>query len=598
MRSFRSFAPGALFRAPAAPLALAALLAVPAASFAQSGVALPPAGTASPRVGALETAYVQQLLQDQPSTATQAGIHAYDDRIADLSADGIARRDAAAHRELANIDVLLRSGEKLSDEDAADVQIMRSALERQLLDDEQEQRWKHDPSIYTSSASYAVYGLFSREFAPLAVRARSTIARERAIPALLAAGKANVTTVDPTSAELAKSNLAGAVTFFQTVVPAAFADLHDAALERELADANGAVVAALLDYQSAMSAGPLAHPSGTFAIGAASFARRLELQEGRALPLDLYERVGQRALDETKAAFVATAAKIDPAKTPAQVYADLGKQHPASENLLSTAQNSLAALRAFVERKHLVTLPAEFDVRVHETPSFNRQTSLASMNTPGAFEKVATQAYYYVTPADPAWTPAQQEQHLSFYNDYAFPIISAHEVMPGHYLNFVLHKFQPLSLVRALSGNPSYSEGWAHYDEQLMVDEGWGDGDPRVRLAQLGLALQREARYLVGLREHTQGMTVDQGTAFFVDNAFMPEIVARREALRGTQDPLYGYYTLGKLEILKLRDDYKKKLGNAFTLQKFHDAFLSHGNPPIAVVRKLLLGPDDDGKLL
>ena len=280
------------------------------------------------------------------------------------------------------------------------------------------------------------------------------------------------------------------------------------------------------------------------------------------------------------------------------MYADLGKQHPPADKLVATAQNDLIALRAFVERKHLVTLPPEFDVRVAETPSFNRQTSFASMNTPGAFERVATQAYYYVTPPDPAWTPAQQEQHLAFYNDYLLPVVSAHEVMPGHYVNFVLHKYQRLSIVRALSGNPSYSEGWAHYDEQMMVDEGWGEGDPRVRLAQLQAALQREARYLVGLREHTQGMTVDQGARFFQDNAFMTEIQARREALRGTQDPLYGYYTLGKLEILKLRADYRKKLGGAYTLQKFHDAFLAHGNPPIAVVRKLLLGADDDGKLL
>jgi uncharacterized protein (DUF885 family) len=577
---------------------LAALMLGPAPSGAQSGIALPPAGTTSPRLGALETAYVQQLFADQPSAATQAGIHAYDDRLPDLSAQGYAARIASAHAMLAELDTLQRTGGPLNDEDAADVQIMRAALERQLLDDETEQRWKHNPSLYTSAASYAVYGLFSREFAPLADRARSTIARERAIPALLAAGKANVTTVDATTAELAKSDIAGTLAFFTVVVPAAFADLHDAALARELADANAAAVAAVRDYFDAMTTGPLAHPSGTFAIGASSFARRLELQEGRALPLDVYERVGQRALDETKAAFVATAAKIDPARSAADVFADLGKQHPSADALLTTAQSSLAALRAFVARKQLVTLPPEFDVRVRETPSFNRQTSFASMNTPGAFERVATQAYYYVTPPDPAWTPAQQEQHLSFYNTFAFPVISAHEVMPGHYLNFVLHKFQHLSLVRAISGNPSYSEGWAHYDEQLIVDESWGDGDPRVRLAQLALALQREARYLVGLREHTQGMTVEQGTRFFQDNAFMPEIAARREALRGTQDPLYGYYTLGKLELLKLRDDYRRKLGPSFTLQKFHDAFLAHGNPPIAVVRKLLLGADDDGRLL
>ena len=580
-------------------LALAALLIAPAAATTQETVLpLPPAGTASPRLGVLEREYVSDQLRDQPAFATQAGVHAYDTWLPDLTAAGFAHRIASAHDKLAGLDAFARSRELLNDEDAADVQIMRASLESVLLNDEQEQRWKHRPSQYTSTASGAVYGLFSRDFAPLADRARSVIARERAIPALLAAGKANVTTVDATTAELAKAEIAGAVTFFETVVPAAFTGLQDAALKQQLAEANAGAVAALRDYQSAMLAGALAHPSGTYAIGATSYARRLELQEGRPIPLDLYELVGQRALDETKAAFVATAAKIDAAKTPAQVYADLGKQHPAGDKLLATAQNQLAALRAFVERKHLVTLAPEFDVRVRDTPSFNRQTSFASMSTPGAFEKVATQAYYYISLPEPSWTPAQQEQHLSFFNDFALPIVSAHEVMPGHYVNFVLHKYEKLSLVRALAGNPSYSEGWAHYDEQMMVDEGWGDGDPRVRLAQLALALQREARYLVGVREHTQGMTVDQATAFFQANAFMPEIAARREALRGTQDPLYGYYTLGKLEILKLRDDYRKKLGSAFTLQKFHDAFLAHGNPPIAVVRKLLLGADDDGKLL
>lgn len=579
----------------------AVLLLAPVASTAQTGASpdagampLPPPGTASARLGALETAYVQNLFREQPSSATQAGIHTEDGRLPDLSAAGYARRIATAHRLLAELDAL----DALGDEDRVDVGIMRSALRREVLDDETEQRWRHDPAMYTSTASYAVYGLFSREFAPLAERARSTIARERAIPALLAAGKANVTTVDATSALIAKADIAGAVSFFRTTVPEAFSALGDPALRAQLAAANAGAVAALQDYAAFMSAGPLAHPSGTYAIGAESYATRLALQEGRAIPLDLYERVGQSALDTTKADFIATARAIDPAKSPYDVYQGLSRSHPSSAALLSTAQNLLGRLRAFVIAKHLVTLPAEFDVQVRETPVFGRQTSFASMNTPGAFEHVATQAYYYVTPADPAWTPQQREEHLGFYNTFAFPIVSAHEVMPGHYVNFVLHKSEKLSLVRAISGNASYSEGWAHYDEQMMVDAGWGDGDPRVRLAQLEAALQREARYLVGLREHTQGMTVDQATRFFQDNAFMPEIQARREALRGTQDPLYGYYTLGKLEILKLRDDYRKKLGAAFTLQKFHDAFLAHGNPPIAAVRQLLLGRDDDGKLL
>jgi uncharacterized protein (DUF885 family) len=583
-----------------AKLALLTLaVAVPAAAAAQSTPAapvLPPAGTDSPQLGALETRYIAERFATEPLSATSAGFHEYDDRLPDYSADGYARRIASAKRWLAELDALDTA--RLSPDDRADVAIMRAALESELLLDEDQQLWRHNPSRYTSTASNAIYGIFSREYAPLDVRMRSAIARERAIPALFAAGRANTTTVDPITAQLALTNMRGAVGFFRTTVPAAFASVSDPSLQADFKAANDAVLAALEAYISDMQAGPFAHPSGTYAIGARVFARRLELQEGRAISLDQYERVGMAALAATKAAFIATAKQIDPTQSPQAVYEALGRDHPAADDLLPTAQRELAMLRSFVESHHLVTLPAENDVRVVETPAFDRQTTLAAMNTPGAFEKVATQAYYYVTPVEPSWTDAQKEQHLAFYNRYAFPIISAHEVMPGHYVNFVLHKTQKLSLVRALSGNPSYSEGWAHYCEQMMVDEGLGGGDPKTRMAQLGLALQREARYLVGLREHTQGMTVDEGTKFFVDNAFLPEIVARREALRGTGDPLYGYYTLGKLEMLKLRDDYRKKLGSAYTLRGFHDAFLAHGNPPIAIVRQFLLGPNDDGHVL
>ena len=563
---------------------------------AQTTLQLPPPGTDSPHVGEIESRYVADRFASEPIVATNAGIHTYDDRLPDYSAAGYARRNAQAKAFLAELGRL--DSTALSPDDRADVAIMRSALETELVLNEEQQLWRHDPSRYTGTASNAIYSIFSREYAPPADRMRLAIAREREIPTLLTAGKENTTTVDSVTAGLALSNMRGAVEFFRTTVPTAFAGVADPALQAEFKAANDAAVAALEAYVADMQAGSLANPSGTYAIGPTLFARRLELQEGGPISLDRYERVGVAALEATKAEFIATAKRIDSAKSPGAAYAQLGHDHPTGDDLLAAAQHELAALRTFVESHHLLTLPAENDVHVVETPVFNRQTTLAAMNTPGAFEKVATQAYYYVTPVEPSWSDAQKEQHLAFYNRYAFPIISAHEVMPGHYINFVLHKTEKLSLVRALAGNSSYTEGWAHYCEQMMVDEGWGDGDPRVRLAQLGLALQREARYLVGLREHTQGMTVDQGTAFFVDNAFLPEAVAHREALRGTADPLYGYYTLGKLEILKLRDDYQRKTGSAYSLQQFHDAFLAHGNPPIAIVRRFLLGSDDDGQAL
>ncbi len=532
----------------------------------------------------------------EPTSATGAGIHDFDAQLADYSAQGYAQRTAFAHSWLKRLSGLNEA--TFAADDRYDIAIWKGSLERDLMDLEESQTWRHNPASYTSAASYAIYGLFSRDFAPLADRMRSALARERAIPAMLAAAATNVTTVDPITAKLAAANMRGTLRFFRDTVPAAFADVKDDTLQAQFKPVNDAVVASVQKYIDAETAGSLAHPSGTFAIGADQFARRLALQEGRALPLATYERVGIAALTATKDQFIALAKQIDPSKTPQEVADALGADHPAADDLVGTAQREIATLRAFVQAKHLVTLPTENNVLVRETPIFNRETSFASMNTPGAFEKNATQAYYYVTPVDPTWTASQTASHLGFFNNYAFPIVTAHEVMPGHYINFVLDKTQGLSMVRALSGNPSYSEGWAHYCEQMMVDDGWGNGDPKVRLSQLQQALQREARYIIGLREHTQGMTVEQAAAFFHESTFYGEAPSQREALRGTQDPLYGYYTLGKLEILKLRADYQKKLGAAYTLQGFHDAFLAHGNPPIGIMRQILLGKDDDGALL
>jgi len=203
-----------------------------------------------------------------------------------------------------------------------------------------------------------------------------------------------------------------------------------------------------------------------------------------------------------------------------------------------------------------------------------------------------------VTPVDPSWSANQKEEFLAQFNDFEFPIISAHEVYPGHFTNFSIDRNLDLSLTRKLSVSSEFAEGWAHYSEQMMVDEGWGNGDPRVRLAQLDEALLRECRYVAGVKLHTQGMTIEQAERLFTGQCFQTPQVAVEESLRGTQDPMYGYYTLGKLMILKLRSDYKKKLGSAFTLQKFHDELLSRGDPPLPLLRPFILGSSDDGKPL
>lgn len=572
-----------------AVLATLALLAAPAG-------AQPDRPLGDARLDALAARYFDDAWRLDPVDATDAGLHDQDDKLGSFSADAYAERLAVARHYLSELKAI--DPTTMGADASYDAQIFESKLEERILTLGTLESWKHRPELYTDTASDGVYSLLARDFAPLGDRVRSLVARERQLPAMLAQAQANVTSVDAVRAVIARQDIEGAIDFFSRVVPLGVAPLRDARVRAEFVTVNAAAIAALRAYLAALEAGPFAHPSGSFAIGRDRFAELLRLQELTPIPLETYESVGEDALEKTKADFVATARAIDPTKTPLAVAAELREKHPAADALLRTAADDVVALRQFVVAHHIVTLPPDDDVAVVPTPEFERATSFASMDAPGPLEKHATRAYYNVTPVEPGWSAERKEQHLGFFNDYAFPLISAHEVMPGHYLNFALDAHEKLSLIRRLMGSASFSEGWAHYDEQMMVDEGWGNGDPRVRLAQLSLALQRECRYLVGLREHTEGMTVEAATAFFEDNAFMAGEPARREALRGTVDPLYGYYTLGRLEILKLREDFRKASSAHYSLQTFHDEFLAHGDPPIAIVRKIVLGADDDGKLL
>jgi uncharacterized protein (DUF885 family) len=548
------------------------------------------------RLEALANRYFAAEWRVDPVRATEAGVHDYDDRLGSYAADAYAERTASARAYLAELRAI--DPGTMGADASYDAQIFQSHLEATILSLGTLETWRHKPSLYTSTASNAVYNLLARDFAPLPARVRSVVARERQIPTMLDAAKANVTTVDAVTAQLARIQIAGTISFFESAVPLAVAPLKDAALRAQFKEANDATLAALRAYLGELESGPFAHPSGTFAVGSERFAEMLRLQELTPVSLATYERVGVAALTRTKADFIETARAIDPTRPAQAVAVALGADHPPSDALLKKATGDVAALRAFVVTHHIITLPPDDDVKVVATPAFSRATTFAAMDSPGPLETHATEAYYYVTPPEPDWSAARKEQHLSFFNNAAFPIVTMHEVMPGHYVNFALVRHEKLSLIRRLMPSVSFAEGWAHYDEQMMVDEGWGNHDPRVRLAELQAALQRECRYLVGLREHTQNMSLADATKFFEENAFLAEEPARREALRGTADPLYGYYTLGKLELLKLRDDFRRIAGSHYTLESFHDVLLAHGDPPIAIARKIVLGADDDGKLL
>jgi uncharacterized protein (DUF885 family) len=552
-----------------------------------------PPADADAAYAALAQNYYSESFRLNPTEATQVGVHDYDDQLGDFSAAGVAKQLAADHAYLTKLDAMDSS--KLSPSVALDRTLLEYTLKDDILLNETLGEWQHNPDDYAQDASGAVFSVMSRDYAPLARRMAFAIARERLIPAMLADAKANITTVDAVTQRIAVEDAGGAVDFFKTSVPQAFAAVPDASLQADFKSANAAVVTAMAAYAAWIKA---LKPSGTFAIGSDAYRKRLLYEDGLDMPLDQYLAVGEKSLAQTRAQFVAVAHKINPKKTPLQVYLSITRVHPPPNALLDTAQRDLVRLRAFIEAKRIVSLPPNANIKVIETPPFERATTSAAEDSPGPLETVATQAYYYVTPVDPTWTHAQQEDFLAQFNDFEFPIISAHEVYPGHFTNFSIDRGLNLSLTRKLSVSSEFAEGWAHYSEQMMVDEGWGNGDPRVRLAQLDEALLRNCRYIVGVKLHTQGMTLEQAEHLFTAECFQTPQVAVEESLRGTQDPMYGYYTLGKLMILKLRHDYKRKLGAAYTLEKFHDELLSRGDPPLPLLRPFILGSADDGKPL
>ncbi len=542
---------------------------------------------------ALAHEFLYYGFKQSPTSASRVGVHTYDAQLDDMSASAIAGRILAGRNYLAKFVAI--DPKTLTTDDALDRALIINAIRDDLLSSATLQDWRHNPDIYTGLASGSIFILIGRDFAPLSTRLKDAIAREGAIPNLFAQAQANLTTVDAATQEIAAEQSAGSIGFFAQTVPQAFAGLHDAALQAQLKTANDAVIAALRSYVAYIKA---IKPGGTFSIGTDAYQKRLQYEDALNMPVAQYLGYGERALAKTRTWFIATAKKINPSESPEQVYASLAKVHPKPDQLLAVARNDLKRLRAFVINKHIVSLPPNANINIIPTPPFERAFITAAENSAGSLETVSTQAYYFVTPVDPSWPVARQEGFLAQFNDYQFPIISAHEVYPGHFTNFSIERGLNLSLTRRLLQSSEFAEGWAHYDEQMVVDEGWGNGDPHVRLAQLEEALLRECRYVVGVKLHTAGWTLGQAENLFVTQCFQTPAVALEETMRGTQDPMYGYYTLGKLMILKLRADYKKKMGAAYSLEKFHNALLAHGDPPIPLVRPLILGKADDGKPL
>jgi len=531
---------------------------------------------------------IDDHMRRNPSAATDLGIHTYNAQLDDVSHAAIVAESKALTDFRSKVDAIDPS--TLSLDAQLDREQLIRAFDAGILANDEIRQWEKNPDLYSSVVTNAAYVLMKRPFAPATERLKALIAREERMPAALDEARRNLSNPPEIYTKIALEQIEGNISFFRQDLPAAFEDVKDPGLRAAFAKSNDAVIRALGDYETYMKNTLLPVSKGSYAFGSDLYRRALAANEMIDLPLDRLLDIAERDRQKNETAFQETAKKIDPSKPADEVLAGLQKDHPDPSKLLQTTQDMLDSLRQFIESHHIITIPAGSQpAKVKETPPFMRSTTSASMDTPGPFETAKLEGRYNMTLPDPSKPKAEQEDFMRQWFSAAISNVSVHEVYPGHYVQFLYARQFPSDVRKVYSANTNV-EGWAHYSEQMMLDEGLHADDPRYRLAQLQDALLRDVRFIVGIKMHTQGMDWKEAAKLFETQGHQPGPVAESEAKRGTSDALYGYYTMGKLMILKLRDDYKAKQGSSYSQQSFHDAFIKIGPLPLPLIRRAMLG--------
>ena len=549
---------------------------------------------------ALVDRFYDAALPYEPSFATSLGIHDYDRQIEDYSQGNIQTEIRGLHYYMSKFDAFPADG--LDQSTQGDLLMMRNSMRSQLLMFETVKMWQKNPDMYSSGITGSAFSLMEREFASPDDRLRSLIAREQQMPKVLDEARRNLENPPQIYTEIALEQVPGDISFFQNDVPSAFAKATNPELKAQFAKSNAVVIAALASYGQWMKTDLLPRSHGDFRFGADTFAKKLAYDEMVTTPLPQLLQVAMDDLHKNQAEFARVAKLVDPSKQPSEVLAELATDHVAPDQLLQTFRDQFSGLKKFLRDKKIITIPSDVEPVVEETPPFMRATTQASMDPPGPFETRSTTAYFNVTLPEKDWSAQHIAEHMAAFNVGTVTSTSVHEAFPGHYVQFLWVNSAGLSKVRKIVDAATNVEGWAHYCEQMMLDEGYGQPgagakDAReanlIRLGQLQDALLRDARFVVAIQMHTGSMTMAEAADFFVKEGYQSRSIGELEVKRGTADATYLYYTLGKLEILKLRADMEKKAkaeGKSFSLQQFHDAFMRQGGAPIPVVRQALLG--------
>jgi uncharacterized protein (DUF885 family) len=556
------------------------------------------AGSGDAAFNRLADEYLTGYLAWRPLEAMQLGFHEYDGKLTDYSRgsiDGELARLKEFDRRLGGIQAA-----GLSAQGWFDWSNLQAGIRRELFRFEEMESYSRNPMTYAGALDVSPY--IKRDFAPLEQRVRGIIAILNQAPKVMAAGRANLGEALPKPwVETAIEIGDGSADFLEKDLVEALKELTDPALRGEFTAANKLAAGEMRGFVKYLKEEKLPKATGRFALGRGNFAKML--REGELITQSPEEvlKIGLAELRREQGQFAETAAQIDPKRKPIEVFKEIQHDHPTAAGLIPDTRKDLEAIRKFVVDHHIVAIPSEVRPRVEETLPFERASSFASMDSPGPFETKATEAYYYVTPVEAGWTAQEKEDWLCAFNYYTSDVVSIHEVYPGHYVQFLCMNASPATRLEKILGSYAYIEGWAHYSEQMLIDEGYGEVGPaagnqpvalkaaKYRLAQLDEALLRLCRLCVAIKMHCQGMPMEAAAKFFQDNCYYGEKPAHEEAKRGTFDPGYANYTLGKLMILKLRRDYQAQEGAGYSLEKFHNEMLRHGMPPVPLLREVLL---------
>lgn len=538
--------------------------------------------------------YLGYLYEVLPSQASGDGVHMHDDLLEDFSRPAVdthLRELAGFGRRLRQID---QSVLPLAEQ--VEHPIVAANIDARIHELETVRSWERNPQMYADALRTGLAGQALFTYAPESDRARRVVSKLRQVPRLVQAARDNVRDCPGIFVKIGLETWRGVLTFIESDLPRAFSTLDDLHILGDLADTSTEAATAIRAYVEYLETDLAPRAKASFRLGRENFERKLKLDEGISLNAERLLAIAMRELREVQEEFRSVAGRMN-GGDPLSAWRTAKQDHFAPGQLVSVAQEQIKELAQFLQRQSVVSLPQSEPVVVAPSPEFYRW-AFASMWTPGPFESKPSRAYYYLTDADRGWAAERQEEHMRDFNVPTLWNISIHEVYPGHFLHSQ-HLRQVESKVRksTLFAPMSFVEGWAHYCEHMMIEAGFRRGDDRLKLGQLAEALVRLARFVVAIRLHCEDLSVEQGMRVFRDEAFLEEGTARREAERGTFDPTYLVYSVGKLMLLKLRRDYKDAQGGKFSMRTFHDAVLAQGNAPFWAHRRLLLGDTTDAVL-